>query len=482
MHPLLVRQLTKCFGATDAPNPEFRRFCEMIDGAYTQSDADRALIERSMELSSRELTARHEEIARAELKYRAIFENVTEGIFQISPAGRFMSVNPAMAGIFGYCSPEQMQNELTDVAHDFYADPRRYDEIRGEISRHGSIKYWESQARRRDGQLIWISETTRRVNDEEGNFKYMEGTLRDITVRKAAEAEREALQSKLVGISRQAGMAEIATGVLHNVGNVLNSINVSASVAAERLRSSRLSGLSKIATLFQEHKSDLAVFLADGDKAHQISDYVCKLADHLSVEQRDILHEIHSLMQNIEHVKQIVKSQQNYARSSGIQEAVSLAEIVEDAIRINQESLERHRVTIVREINTLPPLKIDKHQVLQIMVNLISNAKHAMRCCAGDRVLTVRAGALTADPSRLIFEVRDTGTGISTENLTRIFSHGFTTRTDGHGFGLHTSALAAKNMGGSLTAKSEGLGMGAIFILDIPLVVAVQSDQTWRAA
>lgn len=482
MHPLLARQLKKCCGGMDPPTPEFQRFCNMVDAAYSQADADRELIERSMELSSRELLARNDELSRAELKYRAIFENVTEGIFQVNLSGEYISVNPALAGILGYATPDDLKAAVKDVGRNIYVDPRRYREITDEVARHGSVNNWESMMRRRDGQLIWISETMHQVKDPTGGVCYLEGTLRDITIRKAAETEREALASKLVGISRQAGMAEIATGVLHNVGNVLNSINVSASVAAERLRSSRLSSLARVAGMFEEHKTDLAAFLTTDEKGRQIGDYLCKLADHLSTEQRDILHEINSLVGNIEHVKQIVKSQQNYARSSGVQEAASLAEIVEDAVRINLESLERHRVKIVKEISSLPPLKIDKHQVLQILVNLISNAKHAMRCCAGERILTLRAGALTADPSRLVFEVRDTGTGISTENLTRIFSHGFTTRTDGHGFGLHTSALAAKNMGGSLTARSEGLGMGAMFILDIPLAVAAQTDMTWRAA
>jgi PAS domain S-box-containing protein len=482
MHPLLQRQLKKCFG-TDLPDdPSLRRLVEMVDAAYTHADVDRAMVERSMEISSRELNDRNEKIAAAEKKYRQIFENVSEGIFQFDPDGKILSANPAMAAIFGYPDADALRENISDIAAQLFVTPGRWSEIVSELNRHGSVANWESPMRRADGSTIWISKTIHRVTDDGGGVRYFEGTLRDTTVRKTAEAEKELMQQRLIDISRQAGMAEIATGVLHNVGNVLNSVNVSVSIAVDRLRASRLSGLTRLTTLFREHQHDMQTFLTEDAKGRQIIPYLTSLADSLAAEQREILNELSGLIQNVDHIKQIVKSQQNFARSSGISESVSLAEIVEDAVRINAESLERHRIRIHRDIATGLVVKLDKHQVLQILVNLVSNAKHAMRCSAGDRVLTIRAGALSADPSRLIFMVSDTGTGIAPENLTRIFAHGFTTRTDGHGFGLHTSALAAKNMGGSLTASSEGLGRGAVFTLDIPLVVEKQKEHSWKAA
>lgn len=482
MHSLLQRQLKKCFD-TDLPDDQsFRRLIEMVDAAYYHADVDRAMVERSMEISSRELHDRNEKIAAAEKKYRQIFENVSEGIFQISPGGRLISANPAMAAIFGYPDAGTLQQKITDVGSQLFIATERWPEIVDELGRHGSIANWESQMRRADGSVIWVSKIIHKVVGDGTTAAYFEGTLRDITVRKSAEAEREQMQQRLIDISRQAGMAEIATGVLHNVGNVLNSVNVSVSIAVDRLRASRLTGLSRLTTLLREHERDLPAFLTEDAKGRQILPYLTSLAESLATEQREILNELSGLMQNVDHIKQIVKSQQNFARSSGVSESVSLVEIVDDALRINAESLERHRIRIERDITAGMVVKLDKHQVLQILVNLVSNAKHAMRCSAGDRVLTIRAGALSADPSRLVFMVSDTGTGIAPENLTRIFSHGFTTRTDGHGFGLHTSALAAKNMGGSLTASSEGLGRGAVFTLDIPLLVDSQKEHSWKAA
>ncbi len=482
MHPLLQRQLKRCFADTLPEGDGLHRFVQMVDAAYTHADADRAIVERSMEISSRELHARNDKIAAAEKNFRQIFENVSEGIFQIETDGKLLSANPAMATIFGYPSADILQLNISNIATQLFINPSRWVEIVAEIDRHGNVTHWESEMRRADGTHIWVSKTIHRVEGEHGRPAYFEGTLRDITLRKAAEAEREQMQQRVIDISRQAGMAEIATGVLHNVGNVLNSVNVSVSIAVDRLRASRLSGLSRLVSLINEHQNDLPTFLAVDAKGKQIAPYLSSLAESLVSEQREILNELSGLIQNVNHIKQIVKSQQDFAKSSGISETISLSELVDDAIRINAESLERHRIKVECDIAANLFVRLDKHQVLQILVNLISNAKHAMRCSSGDRVLTIRAGALSADASRLVFMVQDTGTGIALENLTRIFGHGFTTRTDGHGFGLHTSALAAKNMGGSLSAASQGLGQGAVFTLEISLVLERQKEHSWKAA
>jgi C4-dicarboxylate-specific signal transduction histidine kinase len=148
--------------------------------------------------------------------------------------------------------------------------------------------------------------------------------------------------------------------------------------------------------------------------------------------------------------------------------------LVEDALRINASGLTRHQVKVVRELAPLPPVLTDKHKALMILVNVISNAQYAMDGVPpGERLLTVRL-AHTED-HRIRIELRDNGMGIAPEMLTRIFQFGFTTREEGHGFGLHASALAAQELGGSLTAHSEGSGRGATFTLEIPYVPAQEA-------
>src|SRR5205814_284669 len=185
-------------------------------------------------------------------------------------------------------------------------------------------------------------------------------------------------------------------------------------------------------------------------------------------EQAAILVELESLRKNVEHIKGIVVMQQNYAKIFGSAESVKPTELVEDALRMHSGALVRHEVRVIREYQqNLPEITVDKHKVLQILVNLISNAKKACdESPKPEKLLTVR---IDQAQDRVKIAVIDNGVGIPPENLTRIFNHGFTTRKDGHGFGLHSGALAAKEMGGALRVHSDGPGHGAMFTLELPI-------------
>jgi PAS domain S-box-containing protein len=319
-----------------------------------------------------------------------------------------------------------------------------------------------------DGRVTWSLSTKMPWRDKDGRLIGTFGVSKDITPIKDAEANLETVHKQLLDASRQAGMAEVATGVLHNVGNVLNSLNVSATLLSEKLHQSRASGLAKVVVLLREHSSHLADFMTRDPRGRQLPLYLEQLAERLAGEQALLLNEVGCLSRNVEHIKNIVAMQQTYAKPAGITESVQAVELVEDALRINGGALLRHHVQIVREYEPhLPTLTIDKHKVLQILVNLVSNAGHA---CAqagrGDKRLIVRLGD---DHDHIRFSIADNGIGIAPENLTRIFSLGFTTRSDGHGFGLHSGALAAKELGGTLSSHSDGPDLGATFILELPV-------------
>lgn len=284
---------------------------------------------------------------------------------------------------------------------------------------------------------------------------------------RADYAEREALHRRLLEASRQAGMAEVATGVLHNVGNVLNSVNVSASIVTERLKQSKVPNLGKATELIEQRRADLGPFLTHDERGKQLPDYLVRLSKFLREENEVMLDEMMTMSRGIEHIKQIVQMQQSYARPTSLLEPIRPADLFEDALRVNLASLERHNVRIVRDYPEIPPCPIDKHKVLQILINLLSNAKNATRGQT-DRQITLRLRYDSAT-RRVAFEIVDNGVGISPENLERIFSHGFTTRTDGHGFGLHSAANAAREMGGSLQGESAGPGRGATFRLELPI-------------
>jgi signal transduction histidine kinase len=262
-------------------------------------------------------------------------------------------------------------------------------------------------------------------------------------------------------------MAEIATGVLHNVGNVLNSVNVSSSLLLDEAKNSRVSFLGKVVALLNEHNGDLGAYMAEDPKGRQLPGYLTLLCEELTSEQRRTVAELESIRQNIEHVKEIVAMQQNYAKVYGVTETVKVTELVEDALRMNVGALARHEVELIREYIDEPTVNIEKHKVLQILVNLIGNAKYACEASGRkDKKITVKV--FQRDQWAGIVVI-DNGIGIPPENQTRIFNHGFTTRKNGHGFGLHSGALAAKELGGTLAVQSDGTGKGASFIVELPL-------------
>jgi PAS domain S-box-containing protein len=319
-----------------------------------------------------------------------------------------------------------------------------------------------------EGKPAWRLTTKMPWRDAAGNIVGTFGVTRDITALKEAEARLEEIHKRLAHTSRMAGMAEVATDILHNVGNVLNSVNVSCSLVTERLQESPAANLARIPQMLRDHAGQLEDFLTKDPKGAKIPDYLAVLAQTLESQRVFALQEMEQLRQHVDHIKQVVAMQQNYAKVAGVEEQVLVTDLIEDALRLNSSALERHQVVIRRDIEPVPPLIVDKHKVLQILVNLISNAKYAISAVERpDKLMTVRVRP--QGPDRIIIQVVDQGAGIAPENLTRIFAHGFTTRPDGHGFGLHSGAIAATELGGALTAASAGLGHGATFTLELPL-------------
>ncbi|PWE45115.1 histidine kinase [Pseudomonas prosekii] len=295
-------------------------------------------------------------------------------------------------------------------------------------------------------------------------------TANDDLEQRVEERTRELkdTQSELLDTARQAGMAEIATNVLHNVGNVLNSVNISADLVTRKLRNSKAQGLGKAMQLINQHPHDLGTFLDDDEKGKLLPGYLNQLVEAIALEHQGMADELAQLTKSVDHIKDIVSTQQSYAGASSLLEPLHISELLEDALRMNSGALTRHHVTVVKDYAEVPQVMGDKHRLLLILINLISNAKYAMSDLS-NRPRQITLGVKIVDENLLQISVKDDGEGILEENMTRIFAHGFTTRKDGHGFGLHSCALAAIEMNGHLTAYSDGPGKGARFTLQIPL-------------
>jgi PAS domain S-box-containing protein len=423
-----------------------------------------------------------QELAHERELLRSLLDNVPDSIYFKDLESRFVRVSKSKTKKSILRSPRlreissdengETEPELLIGLKDFDIFPeelaRRAYEDEQQIIRTGQpiIDKLEKQTHL-DGSITWALVTKMPWRNDEGEIIGTFGISRDITELKRAEMDLELAHKKFVEASRLAGMAEVATDVLHNVGNTLNSINVACAVVTSRIEQRNFSNLARIPELLRENAGKLEAFLESDPKGKCIPEYLEVTARTAEEEKRFLVAELRQLRKHIEHVNQIVAMQQSYAKVAGLEENVDVLHLVEDAIQINAAALDRHEVHLERELTPVPPVVVDKHKVLQILVNLISNAKYALSAVErSDKRVTIRVSATEANGVSI--QVIDNGVGIQAEHLTRIFAHGFTTRRNGHGFGLHSGALAAKELGGSLTVQSDGPGHGALFTLTLP--------------
>ena len=426
----------------------------------------------------RRLKARLEADISAERDRRAELETISvrfgiatraarAGVYELNRDGLDVWWSDTMHELYAQ-SPQEFRPTMATWLELIHPDDRRsaQDAITSAMRDRSQLR---SQYRvvRPDGSVCHIASLAAVVTDSVDDSPRLVGIDLDITDRVEAEERERNLQEQLCDASRQAGMAEIATNVLHNVGNVLNSVNISASVVTDRIRKPLSSGLGKVAALLQQHQADLAAFVSTDERAKHLPAYLAQLAEHLTLDQEVTLQELESLRKNIDHIKEIVAMQQSYSKLVGVPEKLAVTTLVDDALRINSGAFTRHGVSLRFEFEDVPEIVVEKHKVLQILVNLLRNAKYACEVSGrSDKQVVMRVSNRAGGVQ---IEVADNGVGIRSEHMSRIFSHGFTTKKDGHGFGLHSGALAARDLGGALRVDSAGPGSGATFTLDLPL-------------
>ncbi len=325
---------------------------------------------------------------------------------------------------------------------------------------------------------IHLQVHARLFRDDGGRLRRLVGVSWDVTEQVHQEERRLQLQLQLQEASRHAGMAEIATGVLHSVGNVLNSLGVSAALLQARLRESRVGNVERAAKLIDAQGSRLGEFFDSDPRGRELPGYLRQLGEHLAAEHRTLCDEAQAVVTHVEHIGKIIAAQQTYARRGGSIEEIDVAELIEHALVMHFSA--STELTVRRENRGVGRVMVDRHRLLQIMGNLLSNSRHALRDrMQGPREVTVRLRALPE--GFFAIDVEDTGCGISAESMQRLFEFGFTTKKDGHGFGLHASAILAKEMGGELTAHSEGVNRGACFTVRLP-VAAAEAEQQRKSA
>ncbi|MGB0582117.1 MAG: PAS domain-containing protein [Limisphaerales bacterium] len=398
-------------------------------------------------------------------RLQALLDHMPDRIYFKNTQSRFVMVSQAMVERLNVESPDQVEGK-TDF--DFHPPElaRQFMQDEELIMASGNplINKVEEQ-KDAHGETIWASVTKVPTYDAMGQVTGLIGISRDITDMKHTEATLQQTNEDLRRASRLAGMAEVATGVLHNIGNVLNSINVSSNVVADLIRRSKSANLERICGLLEANDANLGEFLTNDEKGRQIPDFLKKLATVLHQEQETLLNELEEMHMSIDHIRDIITTQQGYAKVGGTVEELEPEDLLEQAMKMEDNSLKGHDVTIERDMQPTPRIAVEKHKLIQVLVNLVRNTKQAM-AATREKKLIVAIG--TKGDDGVYIAVTDNGKGIEKENLEKIFSHGFTTKKDGHGFGLHSSALAVKEMGGRIYADSRGPGNGATFTVELP--------------
>lgn len=415
-----------------------------------------------------EIQTRDSALDRSRLKLATLINSIEGVVWEADPRTlRFTFVSTQSQRVLGLNSEQWVSDNRfwSDYVH---PEDRKavMEKVQNAIRQNAS---WDHEYRIVvPGQgIIWVRSYAN-IIIEEGEPALVRGVMLDVSREKKAAEELALLHVELMDASRYAGMAEVATGVLHNVGNVLNSVNVSVTIACDRIRKSEILMLPQLSTLLRKHEGHIGEFISKDPQGQLVPTFIHQLSEHVQTEHTETLRELELLAKNIEHIKEIVAMQQNYARVAGVVESLCPSELIEDALQLNEEGLKRRCVEVVKRLDDVPRVAVDRHKVLQILINLLRNATHAIED-AGPNAKQITIGVAANGHDTIHISVTDTGVGIPAENLTKIFSHGFTTKKEGHGFGLHSGANAAKEMGGSLVATSAGLGTGATFILELPI-------------
>ena len=398
----------------------------------------------------------------------AFMANVPDHVYFKDRDSRFMSVSLSLAQSLGRTVDEIIGKTDFDFFDPELARGYREEELKimstGEPRVDQVVKHVWS-----DGRVTWSLNVAMPMRNDAGEIVGVFGTNKDITAAKLMEQELEKANRDLREMSRLAGMAEAATGVVHNVGNVLNGVNVSTDLLSQGLRKLQIDPLGKLCELLHQHSGDLAGFMTEHPRGRHVIEFLDALHGSFSASRTQMLTELESLTQCVGHIKEIVSIQQSYATMRGLVEDIEVEGIVEDALKMSQGAFLRHGVTIERHFNPTPKITGERGKILQILHNLLRNAKYALDDRGGSAEKTIEVRIAMGETGMVRVVVTDNGVGIVPENLTRIFAQGFTTRKGGHGFGLHSSANAVQEMRGSLHAKSDGLGTGASFVLELPL-------------
>ena len=303
------------------------------------------------------------------------------------------------------------------------------------------------------------------------NIESMRKTISDYTenLEKKVEdrtAKIKSMQKQMVEKAHKAGMADVATETLHNVGNILTSVKTSSQILTDIMRNPQYDGLKEANSLLRKNIDIIESFITDDPKGKKLMNYYLLLEEGFKNEVDVVNSHLSRLEEKIELIAEVIAAQQSYTSADGMNEHYNVCDIIDDALTMQMGSIERYNIKIIREYDDVPEVNLQKTKFIHVIINLINNAKDAMRDQSDNRNITIK---VFSENEMVFVKFIDTGSGIAKDNLGKIFSHGFTTKDTGHGFGLHSSANYMTEMNGTLTAASDGPRLGAQFTVGLKI-------------
>jgi hypothetical protein len=300
----------------------------------------------------------------------------------------------------------------------------------------------------------------------------------EVAERRRVERELVSANALTYAISHRAGMAEVANSVLHNVGNVLNSANVSALILYEQHKTTSLKDFPLAISLMTAHQNDLAQYLLQDPQGRQIPDYLKLLAEVWEAEYANAIKELEQLMLSMQHIKEIVARQQSLSGQGGLKVRMNLKDVLRDAISFLAVQLKESEIEVALQVGDAVWWTGDRIKLTQIILNIVMNGQQAIMASVEKNIRKLQIQVSQSHDHTLRIDFTDNGIGMTEATLNGLFSYGFTTKENGHGLGLHASAVAAHEMGGTLTAHSDGMYLGSTFSLTLPIDrTAVQPEQ-----
>ncbi len=408
-----------------------------------------------------ELSVANTALRNAEEKSRSLLENSPDFILNVNPDLKVQYINKPMHGM-------SVDNIIGTSVFDFILHNEELKTKVLNIFETGRSEMFENMIELPDGQNHWYENRVSPIANDDNSISIVMFIVTDITKRKKAEIELKLAQKELIDRAHKAGMADIATGTLHNVGNILTSVLTSAQIMEEILANSRITDFIKANQILRDNIDNIENFVIENPKGKKLMQYYLVLENKMTEENYTINQHLERLNTKANAITEVIAAQQSYATADSLADAFRLEDIIEDSLTMQYEFIKSYNITIVKNFIDLPPVIIQKTKLVHIMINLIKNAKDAMLSTPPeDRFLRLK---MERTEEAAFLKISDSGEGISPEKIQKIFAHGFTTKSNGHGFGLHSSANYMTEMGCRMWAESDGPGKGATFILRFPFV------------